>query len=270
MKYFISTILIASIFGGFSGSAWSAEKEPVRDRWQVNAGVFFIYDAETVIRLDSTNGLLGTTLSSSRDLGMDKDDTTGKISGQYRFNNHHSIRTDWYILERSGQKNIDIDINFGEEFFQANTDVISQFDTQIFDVLYEYSFYNTEKIEFAVQGGLHITSIDVSLQEVGGSGSAFQSADVTAPLPVIGFHMRYNFLPKLSTVFDWRTFQVDTGDFGGNLQDMTIAVEHRTFKHIGFGFGLESFNLELDATESTFTGAFDNRWDGVFLYLKGY
>jgi hypothetical protein len=265
----IAALLTLALLGNLSCTALAAENEVVRDRWGVAGGAFFIQNAETVISLNALNGAIGTTIDLNKNLGMDDEYDTVKLEGYYRFNNHHAIVVDWYDIERAGQRTIDIDIEFGDFMFMANADITSQFDTQIFDVIYRYSFYNTEKVELAVLGGLHITSIDVSLQEVGGPG-LFESASATAPLPVLGFHMRYNFLPKLSVTFDWKTLELEIGDFGGNFRDTSLVVEHRTFKNLGFGFGLQRFNVNLDAEDGQFSGSFENQWDGIFLYLMGY
>ena len=267
----ITALLTWCFLCSLSSPAVAADDEPVRQRWGVSAGTFFIRNAETTVRLDAANGLIGTTIDFKEDVGLDGSDNTGKLGGYYRFNNHHSIQADWYNIDREGQRNINIDINFGDQFFQANADVNSKFETQIFDVVYQYSFYNTEKVELAVQGGLHITRIETALQLVGGPGSGIEESNsATAPLPVFGFHARYNFLPKLSVNFDWKTLELKVGDFKGSFRDTSLVAEHRTFKRVGFGFGLQRFNFNLDAEDGSFSGSFNNRWDGIYLYLMGY
>ena len=271
MKNLFTALFSVVPLCSLSCPAVAADDEPVRHRWGVNAGTFLIRNADTTIRLDAANGLIGTTINFKQALGLDSGDNTLKLDGYYRFNNHHSIRFDWYDIRRGGQRNIDIDINFGDKFFQANADVNTKFNTRIFDTLYQYSFYNTEKVELAVQGGLHTTRIEVALDVVGGPGSGLEeSTSATAPLPVFGFTGRYNFLPKLSVTFNWKTLELEVGDFGGTFRDTSIVAEHRTFKRLGFGFGLQRFDFNLEATKDKFSGSFENRWDGIYLYLMGY
>ena len=271
MKNVTIIVFTIALLYSLSCAAVAEDGEPVRERWEVKAGTFFIRDADTVIRLDAANGLIGTTIDFNQTLGIEDDDITSQLQGYWRFNNHHSIRADWYNIRRGGLRNIDIDINFGDKFFQANTDVTTKFNTQIFDVMYQYSFYNTEEVELAVQGGFHTTRIEVGLDAPGIAGGGItQSASATAPLPVFGFAARYNFLPKLSVNFSWKTLELDFGDFGGSFRDTSLVAEHRTFKHVGFGFGIQRFNFNVEATKDQFSGSFDNRWEGIYLYLMGY
>lgn len=264
----MTRIFLAVLLGGVACSALGADKDAVRHRWGVNLGGQFVYDAETIVRLDALNGLIGTTINFNEDLGLESNASTVKLDGYWRFNNHHSIRADWYRVDRSGQRTLEIDINFGDRFFQAGADVNSLFNVEIIDAMYQYSFYNTEKVEFAVQGGLHITTLDVGIDDTNAALS--ESASVTAPLPVFGFAARYNFFPKLSVNFNWKSLELEVGDFGGNLTEMSLLAEHRTFKRLGFGFGLQRFDMDLEASHDGFSGLFKNRWDGIYLYLMGY
>jgi hypothetical protein len=61
---------------------------------------------------------------------------------------------------------------------------------------------------------------------------------------------------------------LEVGDYGGTFRDTSIVAEHRTFKRLGFG--LQRFDFNLEATKDKFSGSFENRWDGIYVYLMGY
>ena len=271
MKNLLVSLFAITLLCSLSYTAVAADKEPIRERWAVSAGGFFIRNADTTIQLNALDGRIGTTIDFGDDLGLESGNNTFKLDGYWRINNHHALRADYYKINRSGQRNIDIDIHFGDEFFAINTDVVSNFDSQIFDVLYQYSFYNTDKVELGVQGGFHISTLDVGIRLADAPGGGLEeSAGVTAPLPVFGFYARYNFLPKLAVIYEWKTLELEIGDFGGSFRDTSIVVEHRSSKFIGFGFGLQRFDFSLDASKDDFSGEFNTNWDGIYVYMLGY
>lgn len=73
----------------------------LNDRIRVSLGSFNIISADTTIRFDSPS-VIGVTLDSTQDLGMNRGDTVARAEAYYRFNNTHSINLLWYDLKRSG------------------------------------------------------------------------------------------------------------------------------------------------------------------------
>jgi hypothetical protein len=71
---------------------------------------------------------------------------------------------------------------------------------------------------------------------------------------------------------------VSAGTFLIRNADTTIRLDAANgligttinFKRLGFGFGLQRFDFNLEATKDKFSGSFENRWDGIYLYLMGY
>jgi hypothetical protein len=54
--------------------------------------------------------------------------------------------------------------------------------------------------------------------------------------------------------------------YQGALTDFTISIEHRTFKHVGFGFGLNRSSLDLEVDDDNKRGAFSSVLNGLMLY----
>jgi hypothetical protein len=243
------------------------ERRPY-DRWKIRGGAFFVLDAESEVRLDQRNGILGTSIDFDRDLAMDTSNTVPRIDGYYRFNKHHRINLGWYDFDRRGTKVIDREIRFGDASFPINAPIDSFFDIQSFQVSYQYSFYNVDKVELGVSLGVHFTDVDIGLStEV---GNTEESADTLAPLAMLGAHLRYSITPRFDVLGQWKFFALDIGDYKGYWTDNSLLLEHRTFKHVGFGGGVNAFNFDLEAKDDKFLGSFDLRMLGIFLYLKVY
>jgi hypothetical protein len=245
-----------------------SEGQGLSDRWAIRAGGFFVTDAQSEVRLDRRTGILGTTIDFDETLNMETSGTVARIDGYYRFNENHQISLGWYEFNREGSKRIDREINFGDATFPVDVQVDSIFDLRSFQTYYQWSFYNVQKVELGVSGGLHFTDLDVGLRTP--DRSIDESEGALAPLPMVGAHLRYAITPKLNVLGRWQVFGLEVGDYKGLWTDSSLLLEHRTFKHVGFGAGLNVFNFNIEANDDEFIGAFDTRFVGVLAYLKVY
>jgi len=88
-----------------------------------------------------------------------------------------------------------------------------------------------------------------------------------APLPVIGFRMDYRTTPKLDVIVANDFFFLNQGDYSGSMNDFRLLLEHRTFKHLGFGVGFDHFALDADASGDKWDGSVSTDWNGALIYL---
>ena len=63
------------------------------------------------------------------------------------------------------------------------------------------------------------------------------------------------------TIVDF--FALKFGDYRGRLTDIELSIENRTFKHFGWGFGVELFDFDLDATDDKLKGTFQTSLIGA-------
>ena len=85
---------------------------------------------------------------------------------------------------------------------------------------------------------------------------------------MFGFRLDYAFAPKWQVRTKYELFFLDNFDtYQGALNDFTIAVEHRTFKHVGFGFGLNRSSLDLEIDDGSKQGSFSSVLSGLMLYM---
>ena len=192
--------------------------------------------------------------------------TVPRIDGYYRFAPKHRVDFSWYKIDRGGTIFSQRDIDFGNVFFPTGTSLESRLDTETTKLSYTYSFYRTPEIETSISAGLHVTSTEASLQ--GSGGALAESNSVTAPLPVFGFRLDYSFAPKWWLRTKYELFFLDSVDaYQGALSDFTFALEHRTFQHVGFGFGLNRSSLDIEVDEDNRRGAFSSVLNGLMLYV---
>lgn len=243
-------------------------KELEVDPFNLSLGAYFVTRTNGNIRLDRTAGVatIGTSIDWERDLGGETSMTVPRIDGYYRFAPKHRMDFSWYKIDRGGTIFSQRDIDFGNVFYPTGTSLESRLDTETTKLSYTYSFYRTPEIETSISAGLHVTSIEASLQ--GSGGLLAESNSVTAPLPVFGFRLDYSFAPKWWLRTKYELFFLDSVDaYQGALSDFTFAVEHRTFQHVGFGFGLNRSSLDIEVDEDGKGSAFSSVLNGLMLYV---
>ena len=237
------------------------------DPFNLSLGAYFVTRTNGSIRLDRSAGVvtIGTSIDWERDLGGETSMTVPRIDGYYRFARKHRVDFSWYKIERGGTISSQRQIDFGNVSYPIGTSLESRLDTETTKFAYTYSFYRNPEIETSVSAGLHITNIEASLRSSG--GALAESNSVTAPLPVFGFRLDYAFSPKWWLRTKYELFFLDSVDaYQGALTDFTISIEHRTFQHLGFGFGLNRSSLDLEVDDGNKRGAFSTVLNGLMLY----
>ena len=260
----IAAIVVLSSMLQPARAADATEEDP----YNLSLGAYFVTRTTGNLRLDRTTGVvtIGTSLDWERDLGGETSMTTPRIDGYYRFAPKHRVDFSWYRIERNGSIATQRGIEFGDVSFPVGTLIDSELNTETLKVSYTYSFYRTPQIETALSVGLHVTKIEASLQSAG-LGLA-ETNDVTAPLPVFGFRLDYAIAPKWWVRTKYELFFLDNFEtYRGSLNDFTLAVEHRTFQNVGFGFGLNRSSLDLQIEEDKNRGAFSSLLSGLMLYV---
>jgi len=199
-----------------------------------------------------------------------------RVEGFFRFNPRHRLTWTLYQTKREGVATVLEDLQIGDEIFLAGATIDSEWKTSLLKVGWAYSFINVRKYEFFVGAGLNIRKSELNFEvaQVGGGTIQADSEDASIPLPVVNLGGRYNFGKdgggKTSVIFAYELFSIEVGDFDGAFQDLTILVEHDTFKHVGFGGGLNTYNFDLELEDDEFSGELETRYTGLLLYLKAH
>lgn len=171
----------------------------------------------------------------------------------YRFNDAHRIEFSYYSVNSSGSKTTTKDIEWGDSgVIDAGAAVSMHFDLDMYKVNYTYSVYRTDKIEFGVGAGLHITAIDVGLNAQGTiDGTPLdiysENSNVTAPLPVLGVRFSYDITSDLAANFNYDFFALKVGDYKGNIQNTTISLDYAITDHFGIGAGFDMYSITFEA-----------------------
>lgn len=240
-------------------------EEILPDKFQIQLGAFFVTNVNTNVELAAQAGPItaGTRISFEDDLGLSSSDTVPRIDGYYRFGKRSRVDFTWFKVDRSGTAVTPFDIEFGDITIPEGTAVTSFFDEEVLKATYGLSFYNAPKAELGLSAGLFVARLGTGINAPANA----EDARGTAPLPVVGAYFRYNISHRWRFIGKGDFFYLQVGDYRGNLVDLRLNLEHHTWKHAGFGFGLNGISTFLEADDGEFRGNFDNSLTGLQAYV---
>jgi hypothetical protein len=230
---------------------------------------FFVTNINSTLQLDVKGAPIGTRIDVTDDLGVRDSATIPKINMDYRFSKRSRLDLTWFDISRSGQKQLEKTIQFNGEEFTIGTEVDSFIDTELFSLQYTWVYYESDKVLLGLSAGLTVMRVDVGISTSRQEEPQAQAA-VTAPLPAFGLRMAYRVTPKLSVLVGSNLFMIEYGDYKGSFVTVAAAVEHHTFKRVGFGGSLERLALDLQIDESSAFWDINHVFTGYSAYVAVY
>jgi len=232
----------------------------------------FASGSESDIRLGVSD--VGVTIDVEDVLGMASTTTVVRSDMNWRFtdNNRHRANFSWFAIRRDADTTLGQDITIEGAVIPAGSQVNSALDLDIFKLGYAYSFFQDDRMNLALSGGLFVMPIGFELT-ASGLVNECKSASVTAPLPALGVQTDFAISKKWFLKGALEVFYLELGDFRGSIIDASMAVEYKTVKNVGFGLAFDSFNISVDAQgrdypQVDFFGSFDYKYAGFFPYGK--
>lgn len=253
-----------------------AQEHSVLDRAVLRVGSYVV-SGNSTLQVDGRQGELGTRLDLEETLGLEDSDTVLDLSATFRLGRRHQLGLSYYDVSRSGSRAVDQEIRFGDTVYAVDATLDSSFDTRV--VGFTYTFFPVARDRFALGLGLGVDYLSVEasvsgrLAVVGGGGGvqleATESASDDLPIPLVRLELRYGILPRLLLLSEVAYLDVnELEDWSGTALDLSVALEHRTFRNLGFGVSYSLLDIDAETQAQRLTGAVDLRNDGFLLYLR--
>ena len=232
----------------------------------------FLAGLNSDIQLISQQVGLGVNINVEDALGLES--STFVLRSEFAYNygkrRRSTTRFGYFGLFRQASKVLDAEITIGDQDFPVGTEVTSKFNLQIFKGTYEYSFYLDERVKLYASVGLFIMPISFSTSALGFSEEAFE---FIAPLPVLGLGTSFAITPKLRLNQSIEILYLEISTFKGSLSNINVMLEYNPWKHIGFGLGINTYKLNIEAykeneTFLNFKGTVKTSYTGLLLYGK--
>ena len=245
---------------------------PLGEKFSIGVNAFFP-TLDTTVRLDSTNGDIGTSISFEQNLGMADTESLPSYVADWRFAKKHNITLGHYNLDRSGSAVTSSEIRFGDNVYEVDLPISSFFDTNVFSLAYSYSFLFDEKKRFAVSLGLSVQDVSMGLQGQTGAGVIAETSGITAPLPTIGISGGYAFSDKLTFrggagIFAFKLSLDNDEELDGQTSVLVAGLFHRTFEHVQFGIAYNYFDVDVDFTDAGRLSELDYTYHGPMINVS--
>lgn len=242
------------------------------DRLMLRAGWSYIFAADATLTLPAVPGL-GTTIDFQDTLGASDNYSGIRVDSLFRFNRRHSVGLSWYRLSLAGQQALDEEITIYDKTVTAGANANSSLGLNLWRLLYNWSFYHSDRMEVALSPGMYVANIKLDFAAQGTitdtSGGLFaqtiNTERLTLPLPSIGGLVNYDITRKLLAQVRSDFFYLKFGEYEGSMFEIYLGLEYRLFKHFAVG---AAFNrLAVDFAADTKDGLrTDLAYNQLYLY----
>jgi hypothetical protein len=278
---FVASLALAIVCCANAAADDRYDDLPVSERFKLRIGGYLIDRFDTTARFDSNRFPIGTLIDLEENFNVDDRDSVLRIDGFYRFNKRH--RLDWtYYSSRRGGASIasqefivgDPDDPEGGFIIPKDARVQTQWNFDLLKLGYAWSFLNKRRYEMFIGTGLNIRNLDIEIDYQANVGAITESdrfdGEGFIPLPTAVIGGRWNLTEKWQSLFRYEIFLLEVNDFRGSQQDFQLLLEHNTFNHVGFGFGINTVDANIRASNEQLRGELDSRTLGILGYIKFY
>jgi hypothetical protein len=244
----------------------AAADDRFNDPFQMGLAMFRP-NVDTVIRVDSSSGVIGTTLDFQT-LGLDQTEWLPALAFEWQLSRRHAIWASYFELDRNGFSNTAVEIRFLDQVFLVGTQLNAQFNTKVLSAGYGFSFNHDKDKQFGFRIGLNIQDLKVALES--DRGLIAENAEVVAPLPTLGFNGGIRLAEKWKLKGDIGYFALNVGDYDGRITQATLAIYYDAFRNVGLTLGYQYFSVLIKSEDVSWPGRVEYEYFGpaVAVYAK--
>ena len=206
------------------------------------------------------------------DLGLDKHEVNAIGGIMFNLGEKWNLRFDYFGYHDSAEKIAGKTFNFDRITIPVNASVSTSLDIDLYVCNLAYNIIHTQKSRFGLGLGVHGIDFDIQLSgkiSVAGKDVAIGDGqeDFLAPVPNIWIYGAYA-LTK-NTIFKYGVgwMSASYGNYDGDLILANAAVEYWPFQNIGFGFGYNYINADIDYETDYKKENYEVDLPGIVLYL---
>lgn len=263
MKNLFILIVIALVSAAANAQSEIPVHPALTDKFYIGAGVFFP-KTTTQAQLTSKATGIGASVDFEDTLDMERSKVVPSFFGRWRINNRWRVEAEYFEMNRSSERVIDRQIEWGDQVFPVNTQIESKFNFSDFRVSAGYSFFRTTDKELGVGLGLHMASYDVRLNTPTGGGDG---EDVLAPLPVLSVYGQFALTDRWAVGARLDRFSLKYDKFDGGLTALGLDLLYQPFRHVGFGLSYRSLFIRAEIEGDRATATFRQAFEGPMVFM---
>ncbi|MCB0806161.1 MAG: hypothetical protein KDC05_10215 [Bacteroidales bacterium] len=238
------------------------------ERFSVNLGVF-LNTMNNDLQLGSSKGF-GVTVNLENALGLTTSTFVMRGKTEYNFGKKRrsSLRLGFVSMTRNASKTLEGEITIGDYVYKKGITIKSSFGFTIIRAVYDYAFYQDNRARIGLTGGFFAMPVNFSIEYLD-----IQTAKFVAPLPVIGLRSSFQITPKVTLKQSAELFYIKILGYTGSISDINFVVDYKILDHFGVGLGLNSFKLNVEATQDSrllgeINGTVKSGVSGVMLFAR--
>jgi hypothetical protein len=224
----------------------------------------YLPESSTDARLDSQTLGIGADVNFEDTLGLDDRKLTPEFLARWRFTERWRVELEHFRLDRSGTKTLTGAIQVGDKVYSVNEELQSEFNIAVTRVSVGYSFFKTRDKELGIGIGAHVTDVEARLN---GSIVGSEGADATAPLPVLSLYSQFALTDTWSIGARYDRFAIKVDQYRGDITSLGLDLQYQPFRHVGFGVGVRTLDIKLEADEDDFRGKVESKFNGPIFYM---
>lgn len=247
--------------------AWYKDPPPrvIEDRLRVELGAAY-GSLDTMIRLDPSLTVQGTSLSGEKDLGLAATRVIPMPELTFLPGQRHLIRISAMTVRRHAEHVLDRTIVFDNNTYFAREKVDSELNLSMLGITYGYRFVRSQRAELAGLFGIQISQIEANA--VVRSRLTREAESGVAPLPMVGLEGRFDVSSRWSFEGRVQYFTANISDVKGTVHDWRLDTTWRMNPHFKIGLGYRDLNIDVDSKDAGTPGHFTYKQKGPELFMR--
>lgn len=243
-------------------------------KYSISFGSFFPVN-NTNVKVEGTNGRIGTDIDFENDLGFKRNTFTMQGGIQWRASRRSRFDLSIFGVSRNVYYTLQKDITFKEHTYPVDADISAYFNTGIYRFSYGYAFVCNEKAELGAMVGLHVidTEVGMGLHSTDISANYSDNVGVTAPLPDLGIWGGYAFNKKWAFTGETNYLSAKIGNIDGRLFNYNFVIRYRITPRIHAAAGYGGFHFTVTDNREKLNGTLKWGYNGpsvMLLYNFGF
>ena len=202
-----------------------------------------------------------------------------RFEGTWRIKERHYLDFGYVNIERSGSRQIDSDITFGDYTFHAGAQVTGGFDSRFLYAAYRYDFLHEDRIRISGSAGISAERLSMTVSSAAGvtdengntvTGGGSQEGHLSLPVPLLGLQLDWALDPRFTFQTHTRMFALNYGGIRGRQTDTAVRMFWSFHRNTSVGLGYDQVSVDLPQySTSDETLRFSYSISGLSLYLRG-
>jgi hypothetical protein len=251
----MSGLLLAAAAGAATeppAAPWPSS--PITDHFAIRGG-WFQGSVATRARVDDpATGAAGTPFSAETDFNQSDAMHQLHVEMMFRLRDRGRVRVDMWDLARKGTASPPTPINYGAQTLVTPDIVQSQSDWRQIDVTWTYSFLRASRYELGAGFGLHLVQAEAQARVSNRPVPVHEDFSGAGPFATVALDGTWRISRRWALSGRAQYFNLTVGSVSGMLGDYHGDIQYRWRRNLAFGLGYQSWQSELEVTNSSPNG----------------